>query len=176
MRLISFILLRAQQREPRSSRSSSSDSSFFSFCACTPPRSAQFLCSVEARRAGPPPFAPANGRPGFPFGFLAAGGRLPRARRGRVFIVPKFSIIYHPSEVITPGGKLVKRYQEKEEEKGLLNTKNTQDATQAQAAMQAASARLMQTFLRRRTCALAMSLGVPRRFARMARGAPKKPS
>jgi hypothetical protein len=27
------------------------------------------------------------GRPGFPFGFLGAGGRLPKARRGRVFIV-----------------------------------------------------------------------------------------
>ena len=36
----------------------------------------------------PPPCAPANGRPGgFPFGFLGAGGRrLPKARRGRVFI------------------------------------------------------------------------------------------
>ena len=29
----------------------------------------------------PPPRAPANGRPGFPFGFLGAGGRLPKARR-----------------------------------------------------------------------------------------------
>jgi len=27
-----------------------------------------------------------NGRPGFPFGFLSAGGRLPKARRGRFFI------------------------------------------------------------------------------------------
>ena len=35
----------------------------------------------------PPPCAPKNGRPGFPFGFLGAGGRLPKARRGRVFIV-----------------------------------------------------------------------------------------
>ena len=36
----------------------------------------------------PPPCAPANGRPGgFPFGFLGSGGRrLPKARRGRVFI------------------------------------------------------------------------------------------
>ena len=33
----------------------------------------------------PLPRAPANGRPGFPFGFLGAGGRLPQARRGRVF-------------------------------------------------------------------------------------------
>ena len=39
-----------------------------------------------------PPCAPTNGRPGFPFGFLGAGGRLPKARRGRVFIV-KFIII-----------------------------------------------------------------------------------
>ena len=29
----------------------------------------------------------ANDRPGFPFGFLGAGGRLPKARRGRVCIV-----------------------------------------------------------------------------------------
>ena len=34
-----------------------------------------------------PPCAPTNGRPGFPFGFLGAGGRLPKARRGRIFIV-----------------------------------------------------------------------------------------
>ena len=39
---------------------------------------------------GPPPCAPANGRPGFPFGFLGASGRLPKARRGRVFIVQFF--------------------------------------------------------------------------------------
>jgi len=36
--------------------------------------------------ADPPPRAPANGRPGFPFGFLGAGGRLPKARRGRVYV------------------------------------------------------------------------------------------
>ena len=37
----------------------------------------------------PPPRAPTptNGRPGFPFGFLGASGRLPKARRGRVLIV-----------------------------------------------------------------------------------------
>ena len=35
--------------------------------------------------ADPPPCAPTNGRPGFPFGFLGAGGRLPKARRGRFF-------------------------------------------------------------------------------------------
>ena len=34
----------------------------------------------------PPPRAPANGRPRFPFGFLGAGGRLPKARRGRFLI------------------------------------------------------------------------------------------
>ena len=35
--------------------------------------------------AGPPPRAPANGRPGFPFvGFLGAGGRLPKERRNGV--------------------------------------------------------------------------------------------
>ena len=33
-------------------------------------------------RPVPTPCAPANGRPGFPFGFLGAGGRLPKARRG----------------------------------------------------------------------------------------------
>jgi hypothetical protein len=33
---------------------------------------------------------PANGRPGFPFGFLGAGGRLPKARRGRAFVVQFF--------------------------------------------------------------------------------------
>ena len=40
--------------------------------------------------ADPPPCAPTNGRPGFPFGFLGAGGRLPKARRGQVFIVQFF--------------------------------------------------------------------------------------
>ena len=33
----------------------------------------------------PPPCAPTNGRLGFPFGFPGAGGRLPKARRGRFF-------------------------------------------------------------------------------------------
>ena len=33
----------------------------------------------------PRPRAPANGWPGFPFGFLGAGSRLPKARRGRVY-------------------------------------------------------------------------------------------
>ena len=33
---------------------------------------------------GPPPRALTNGRPGFPFGFLSAGERLLKARRGRV--------------------------------------------------------------------------------------------
>ena len=32
---------------------------------------------------GPPPCAPANGRPGFPFGFMGAGGRFLKERRGR---------------------------------------------------------------------------------------------
>ena len=32
-------------------------------------------------------FAPTNGRPGFPFGFLGAGGCLPKARRAGVFCV-----------------------------------------------------------------------------------------
>ena len=44
----------------------------------------------EAGSAGPPPCAPTNGRPGFPFDFLGAGGRLPKARHGRVFIVQFF--------------------------------------------------------------------------------------
>ena len=34
--------------------------------------------------------APTNGRPGFPFVFLGAGGRLPKARRGRAF-----GVIHH---------------------------------------------------------------------------------
>ena len=42
---------------------------------------------VTRRHTDPPPCAPTNGRPGFPFGFLGAGGRLPKARRGRFFIV-----------------------------------------------------------------------------------------
>ena len=33
------------------------------------------------------------GRPGFPFGFLGAGGRLPKARRGRFFIVQFIIVI-----------------------------------------------------------------------------------
>ena len=43
---------------------------------------------------GPPTCAPTNGRPGFPFGFLGAGGRLPKARRGRVFIVQFFFFFF----------------------------------------------------------------------------------
>ena len=40
-------------------------------------------CLLLARREyGPPPRAPANDRPGFPFGFLCAGGRLPTIRNG----------------------------------------------------------------------------------------------
>ena len=44
--------------------------------------------AVNPGRADPsltPPRAPANGRPGFSFGFMGAGGRLPKARRGRVW-------------------------------------------------------------------------------------------
>ena len=40
-------------------------------------------CPCEQLTSGHPPRAPTNGRPGFPFGFLGAGGRLPKARRGR---------------------------------------------------------------------------------------------
>ena len=36
---------------------------------------------------------PTNGRPGFPFGFLGAGGRLPKARRGRVSIAQLITIM-----------------------------------------------------------------------------------
>ena len=43
--------------------------------------------AVSMDSTEPPPCAPTNGRPGFPFGFLDAGGRLPKAGRGRVFIV-----------------------------------------------------------------------------------------
>ena len=45
------------------------------------------LIAVFRWLVGPPPCAPTNGRPGFSFGFLGAGRRLPKARRGRVFIV-----------------------------------------------------------------------------------------
>ena len=55
------------------------------------------LAHTTHTRAVPlrPPHAPhgapsANGRPGFPFGFLGAGGRLPKARRGRAFVVQFF--------------------------------------------------------------------------------------
>ena len=58
-------------------------------------RLGRFLCTVVGVWArvlvrdfpdfDPPPCAPTNGRPGFPFGFLGAGGRLPKTRRGRVF-------------------------------------------------------------------------------------------
>ena len=40
--------------------------------------------STAAQKSDPPPCTPANGRLGFPFGFLGAGGRLLKARRGRV--------------------------------------------------------------------------------------------
>ena len=57
---------------------------------CTHTHGFTFERAVSASSAnvpsGPPPCAPTNGRPGFPFGFLGAGGRLPKARRGRVFI------------------------------------------------------------------------------------------
>jgi hypothetical protein len=43
---------------------------------------------------GPPPCAPTNGRPGFSFDLLGAGGRLPKARRGRVFIVQFFFFFF----------------------------------------------------------------------------------
>ena len=38
----------------------------------------------------PPPCAPTNGRPGFPFGFLGDSGRLQKAQRGRFFIAQFF--------------------------------------------------------------------------------------
>ena len=60
-------------------------------CAALVPhlfRSCAALVPHCGRISDPPPCAPANGRPGFPVGFLGgAGGRLPKARRGRVFIV-----------------------------------------------------------------------------------------
>ena len=53
-------------------------------------------CEPRAGRPflGPPPCAPANGRPGFPFGFLGAGagGRLPKApRRGLILLHSAYS-------------------------------------------------------------------------------------
>ena len=48
----------------------------------------QELSDVHVHREADPPLcAPTNGRPDFPFGFLGAGGRLPKARRGRFYIV-----------------------------------------------------------------------------------------
>ena len=44
-----------------------------------------------------------NGRPGFPFGFLGAGGRLPKARRGRVFIV-QYYYYAHATKKTMPFG------------------------------------------------------------------------
>ena len=58
----------------------------FSVCGVSGPEPCVAGRSIETERFGPPPCAPTNGRPGFPFGFLGAGGRLPKARRGRVFI------------------------------------------------------------------------------------------
>ena len=52
-----------------------------------------FTPSFLGRGVDPPPCAPTNGWPGFPFGFLGAGGRLPKARRGWVFVV-KFSFFF----------------------------------------------------------------------------------
>ena len=43
---------------------------------------------------GPPSCAPTNGRPGFAFGLLCAGGRLPKARRGRGFIAQFFFFFF----------------------------------------------------------------------------------
>ena len=44
------------------------------------------LENQNSSQSDPPPRAPTICRPGFPFGFLGAGGRLPKERRGRVFI------------------------------------------------------------------------------------------
>ena len=51
----------------------------------------------------PPPRAPTNGRLGFPFGSLGAGGRLPKARRGRFF--QKFNSSSSSSSSSQAGGK-----------------------------------------------------------------------
>ena len=76
----------------------------------------------EPRNAGPgsplldpPPCAPPNGRPGFhagfPFGFLGAGRRLPKARRGRAFDVQFTNsqsspdpTTPHPAQLVSPTG------------------------------------------------------------------------
>ena len=60
----------------------------------TPAGGAKQLAAKIPAGAGPPPCAPANGRPGFPFGFLGAGGRFPKARRGRVFIAEFFFFFF----------------------------------------------------------------------------------
>ena len=59
------------------------------------------LCTTPTCRSpvpGPPPCAPTNGRPGFAFGFLGAGGRLPKARRGRVFVAQFFFFFWTVAE------------------------------------------------------------------------------
>ena len=60
----------------------------------------------------PLPCAPTNGRPGFPFGFLGAGGRLPKARRVRFLLCNSSSSLVHH------------HHQEEEEKAGSFHEKN----------------------------------------------------
>ena len=55
---------------------------------------------------GPPPCAPTNGRPGFPYGFLYSGGRLPKARHGRFLIVQFFFFFFFVQFTTTTSGCL----------------------------------------------------------------------
>ena len=52
---------------------------------------------------GPPPCAPANGRPGFPFCFVGAGGRLPKGRRGRFFKCAVLLLLLRCGRGMVPG-------------------------------------------------------------------------
>ena len=58
------------------------------------------VVSSEALLAlGPPPHAPANGRPGFSFGFpMGSGGRfrIAKARRGRVYLSIRHCFCQNP--------------------------------------------------------------------------------
>ena len=63
-------------------------------CVAKPFRPTRNLAARTPAAATDSPLmcAPANGRPGFPFGFVGAGGRLPKARRGRL-LIGKFSFL-----------------------------------------------------------------------------------
>ena len=65
------------------------------------------LKPIRRAQFDPPPRAPKNDRPGFPFGFLGAGGRLPEARRGRVLCSIHHHRTLHRATLRWPAGFLV---------------------------------------------------------------------